>query len=351
MKKKKVLVLFGGCSSEYNISLQSAYSVVTNLNPKNYEIILIGITQDGNWMRYYGPYEQIADDTWLNNGPCVPAIISPSRDIHGIIEFHGNTIKNTKIDVVFPVLHGKNGEDGTVQGLLELAYIPFVGCNTLSSALCMDKDMAHKIVESAGVKTPSSVAIQYEISEEEIIDKTKFLNYPLFVKPAKAGSSLGITKILGEDELLNAIAAAFQYDNKVVIEEAIEGSEVGCAILGTNNLTVGEVDEIKLSQTKGFFDYTEKYAGKTYKIHMPAPIDKDISMAIKQTAVAIYRALGCSGLARVDMFLTPNKEIIFNEVNTIPGFTIRSRYPNMLKGIGMTFEQILDSLIELAINV
>lgn len=349
MEKKKVAIIFGGCSSEYEVSLQSAYSVITNINDEKYETVLIGITRQGNWFHYYGDVNKIATDRWYEDALlCIPAAISPSRDIHGIIEFNGEDIKTTKIDIAFPVLHGKNGEDGTVQGLLELAGIPLVGCNALASALCMDKDRAHKLVALAGVKTPMAVVFDSVPSEKEIMDQTKHLQYPLFVKPVKAGSSFGITKVYEKEQLPGAVKNAFLYDDQVIIEENIDGFEVGCAVLGNGDLMIGEVDEIELAD--GFFDYIEKYNLKTSKIHMPARIDKRLKEKVKQTAIIIYRALGCRGFARVDMFLAPNGEIVFNEVNTIPGFTSHSRYPNMMKGIGLEFGDILDKLIQLGLE-
>ncbi|MCX7748070.1 MAG: D-alanine--D-serine ligase VanG [Clostridia bacterium] len=348
MKRKKVVVLFGGCSTEYEVSLQSAYSVITNLNPKKYEAILIGITRQGAWLRFFGALEKIRNNTWVDGGDCVPAIISPDRNIHGLLEFHDDRTVTTKIDVAFPVLHGKNGEDGTLQGLLTMAGIPFAGCGTLCSAMCMDKDIAHKIVNLAGIKTPRSIVLRSGFTDAELSKQISCLTFPLFVKPANAGSSFGITKVFQKNELYDAVTVAFQHDNKVIIEEAVDGFEVGCAVLGKESLVIGEVDEIELAH--GFFDYTEKYTLKTSKIHMPARIDPDTAKRIKQTASVIYRALDCSGFARVDLFLTPEKEIIFNEVNTIPGFTSHSRYPIMLKGIGITFEQIVDASISLAIN-
>lgn len=348
MDKKKIAVLFGGYSTEYDVSLQSAYAVIKHLNPSLYESVLIGITMQGEWFRYYGDIENIPNNTWHKDDYCVPAIISPSRDVHGIIEFRNNGVEATRIDIVFPVMHGKNGEDGTVQGLIELAGIPVVGCDTLCSALCMDKDLAHKIVELAGVKAPAAIVISKGAEEREVSAQSQGLIYPLFVKPVKAGSSFGITKIFEKEHLIKAIQTAFEYDNQVIIEENIDGFEVGCAILGNNELIIGELDEIELTQ--GFFNYTEKYTLKTSKIHMPARIDMDTAERIKKTAAIIYKALGCKGFARVDMFLTPSGDIVFNEVNTIPGFTAHSRYPNMLKGIGLPFEDILEKLFRLAIE-
>ncbi len=348
MQRKTVAVVFGGCSTEYNVSLQSAYAVITNLNPEQYEPILIGITRQGTWLRFHGSPEKIQNDTWWKSDECVPASISPDRNIHGLLEFRGDNVIATGIDVAFPVLHGKNGEDGTVQGVLTIAGIPFAGCGTLSSAMCMDKDIAHRLANLAGIKTPPSVVLRSGCMQKEMPKQISHLTFPLFVKPVNAGSSIGITQVFQLDELSDAIACAFQHDHKVIIEQAVDGFEVGCAVLGNDSLVIGEVDEIELSH--GFFDYTEKYTLKTSKIHMPARIDVDTAERLKQTAAVIYRALECSGFARVDMFLTPEKEIFFNEVNTIPGFTSHSRYPNMLKGIGMTFEQIVDAAIRLATN-
>lgn len=348
MKRLKIAVLFGGCSTEYPVSLQSAYSVITNLDPARYDLVLLGITREGDWKKYSGPPEAIIQDKWNQPQYCVPAFLTPSRSLHGFVSFRDGLSTTEKIDVAFPVLHGKNGEDGTLQGLLSMAGIPCVGCGVLSSALCMDKDAAHRLVQLAGISVPRSVALTKELPKAELLKAVEVLHFPLFIKPVKSGSSFGITKADKPDMLFDAVHSAFQFDNKVLIEEAVEGFEVGCAVLGNDALTVGEVDEIELSH--GFFDYTEKYTLKTSKIHMPARIDAETASRIKKTAQIIYLALDCSGFARVDMFLTPDRKIVFNEVNTIPGFTSHSRYPSMMKGIGMDFKQIIDQLIRLAIE-
>lgn len=346
MDKKTVAVLFGGCSTEYEVSLQSAASVIQNIGTDPYEIVLLGITREGSWKRYAGPVERILDDTWANHPSCVPALISPDRATHGLLVLEDGKAVVIPVDVAFPVLHGKNGEDGTVQGLLELAGIPCVGCGTLSSAICMDKDIAHRLVDLTGIPVPQSVVISSPAAPDTLQVATAHLQYPLFVKPACAGSSFGITRVLSPDGLPDAVKTAFEHDRKVVIEQGVAGFEVGCAVLGNDDLVVGEVDEIELSQ--GFFDYTEKYTLKSSKIHMPARIDPATATRIKHTAKVIYKALGCRGFARVDMFLTPTGEIVFNEVNTIPGFTSHSRYPGMLGGIGMSFKAIVNTLIHLA---
>lgn len=346
MEKKKIAVLFGGCSPEYKVSLSSAVSVINNLNPEKYEIILIGITENGNWYRYYGNVDKIDNDTWWHDKDCTKVIISPSRDIHGILEWTSKGIYTVRVDVAFPVLHGKNGEDGSVQGLLQLAGIPYVGCNVPSSAICMDKDIAHTIARNAGVKTPHSAVISKGVNITQVIDTASTFEYPLFVKPANSGSSYGITKIFSTVELPSAIALAFEYDRKVIIEECIEGFEVGCAVIGNDDLFIGEVDEIELLD--GFLDYNEKYLNRTATIHLPARISEQRAAKIKDTAEVLYKALGCSGFARVDMFLTPDGNVVFNEINTIPGFTIHSRYPKMMEKAGLSYGKIIDKLIELA---
>jgi len=346
MRKKVIAVLFGGCSDEYDVSLQSASSIIKNIDSEKYGIIMIGITRQGEWKRYDGGIQEIQNGSWMNHASCVPAIISPDRKTRGILVFEGGRIETVRIDMAFPVLHGRNGEDGRVQGLLEMAGISYVGSGMLSSAMCMNKDIAHRLVSHAGIKAPASIIINTGMADEELEKRVRVLKYPLFVKPVNGGSSIGITKVSNRCELKDAVHVAFLHDRKAIIEEAVDGFEVGCAILGDESPMIGEVDEIELSL--GFFDNTEKYTLKTSRIHVPARIDTNTADRIKETAVKIYKILGCKGYARVDMFLTEGKEIVFNEVNTIPGFTSHSRYPNMLKGIGMTFSQIVDELIKSA---
>jgi len=348
MQKKKIAIIYGGNSAEYEVSLQSAASVFEHINPDKYNIIPIGITKKGEWYHYTGEYKNISNDTWIEDSQnLAPVVVSQNRSIKGFLELSDNKYTVLKVDLVFPVLHGKNGEDGTLQGVFELAGIPLVGCNTLASALCMDKDRAHNLVGNAGISIPKSVTFK-RFGWKTALYKIASLSYPLFVKPVHAGSSFGITKVAAEQELGSAIELAFEYDDEVIVEEAIAGFEVGCAVLGNDILTVGRIDEIELSN--GFFDYTEKYTLKSSKIHMPARVAGDTEKRIQDTAVTIYKILGCSGFSRVDMFLTPSGEIIFNEVNTIPGFTSHSRYPNMMKGIGLSFKDLLDKLIGLYIE-
>jgi D-alanine---D-serine ligase len=347
MRKLKIAVLFGGCSPEYNVSLQSAYSVITHLDGAKYDPLLLGITPKGEWFCFEGPPEKIRDGTWHNPADCRKAIISPDRATCGVVIFDKGRAHAVRLSAAMPVLHGQNGEDGTVQGLLELAGIPVIGCGVLSSALCLDKDKAHKIAYAAGIGVPRSFTIKK--GEETVCSKqAKQLGYPLFVKPVKAGSSFGITKVLNQSGLPAALQLAFKYDSEAIVEENIEGIEIGCAVLGNGSPIVGVPDEIEL--TGGFFDFKEKYRQETSSIHVPARIAEDMAAKAQETAKTIYKALGCGGFARVDMFLTPSGEIIFNEVNTIPGFTAASRYPNMLKAAGITLTQMLDTAIELAVR-
>lgn len=344
--RKRIAVIFGGHSSEYEVSLQSAFSVLQNINENKFEVFPVGITREGEWYHYTGGLEQIRDNSWGEEKENLHSVaVSQSRPAPGFLVFDGDGCRRIPVDLVLPVLHGRNGEDGTLQGLFELAGIPVAGCGTLSSALCMDKDRAHKLVGLAGIAVPKAVAFRQADQEAACRKVKETLSCPLFVKPLRAGSSLGITRITKMQELFSAVEFAFTYDTEVIVEEEVDGSEVGCAILGDEVLTVGRVDEVALSGS--FFDYTEKYTLQSSRIYMPARVERKTEERIQETAVAIYRTLGCSGFARVDMFYTSSGEIVFNEVNTIPGFTSHSRYPNMMKGIGLSFTEVLDKLLSL----
>ena len=347
-QRKRIAILFGGCSPEYGVSLQSAYSVITHLDREKYEPVLIGISNAGDWSQYVGEIEKILIDTWCNEEDCIPVVVSPNRTVHGIVTIKNGKIRETHIDAVFPVLHGKNGEDGTVQGMFELAGIPVVGCGVLSSALCMDKDRAHKLVQAAGISVPQSFVLQSGGDAETAIRQAERIGYPLFVKPVGAGSSYGITKVTGRNQLPEALKLAFSYDSTVILEECISGFEVGCAVLENDGFVVGEVDEIELEN--GFFDFTEKYTLKTSSIHVPARISAEKAGEIKETAKLIFKTLDCRGFARVDMFLDDTGRIVFNEVNTIPGFTTHSRFPNMMKAAGISLEQVISMAVDRAVT-
>ncbi len=356
LNTQNIAVIFGGHSPEYSVSLQSAYAVIKAIDRTKYTPVLIGISHAGEWFYFDGSPEKLLDDTWCNSMDCTPCAISPSRKSHKLLLLEENRVTSLPLDGAFPILHGRNGEDGTVQGLFELAGIPIIGCGVLSSALCMDKDRAHRLVSAAGILVPKSFAIEKQIDSKTVTSYAEKLGYPLFVKPVRTGSSYGITKVTCEEQLSSALELAFSYDKTVLMEECISGFEVGCAVMdnaaannsvgGIENLLVGEVDEIELSD--GFFDFTEKYTLKTSAIHVPARITKEAAERIKQTARIIYRTLDCQGFARVDMFLSDSCKIVFNEVNTIPGFTTHSRFPNMMKAAGLSFEDMISAMIEAA---
>ena len=345
--KKNIAVIFGGYSAEYIVSLESASAVIKNLNREKYQPVLIGISRSGDWYYYNGPVESIHNNSWCCEKYCTPAVISPNRSCRDLIILDPSGTYRISVDAALPILHGKNGEDGSVQGLFSLSGIPLAGCGILASAVCMDKDLAHKLVSLTGIRVPVSKVINISSSLESAEAFAEQTGLPLFVKPVKAGSSFGITKIFKKSQLNDAIEKAFMYDDQVILEENIEGFEVGCAVLGNKQLITGEPDEIQLSS--GFFDFTEKYTLKTSSIHVPARITSSKISEIKETANVIYKTLGCRGFARVDMFLTPDGEIIFNEVNTIPGFTEHSRYPAMMKAAGLTFEEMLDKILKQAV--
>ena len=346
MKRTTILVLMGGCSTEHAVSLASAYGILSHMDLERWQPVTVGITRQGRWLRWDGPFSRLKDGTW--QGEAVPCTLALDRDGGRLLDLDGSG-RVTAFDAAFPILHGKNGEDGTVQGLLELADIPVIGCGTLSSALCMDKDRAHKLAALAGIRVPRSHLLGQDTIQADWSSAAAELRYPLFVKPVRAGSSFGVSRVAAPEALTAAVKAAFAHDREVLLEEAVPGFEVGCAVLGNEALTVGQVDEIELAQ--GFFDYAEKYTLKTSAIHCPARIPPEKAIEIQAAAKAIYLALDCRCFARVDLFLTPWGEIVFNEVNTIPGFTAHSRYPNMMRAAGWDFTTLISRIIELGATV
>lgn len=342
-----ILVLFGGCSTEYEVSLQSAHGVLSHLDRSRFTPLTVGITREGRWLRYPGGLSHLETGDWQAQPDCVPCTLSLDRGDRRLLWLDGSG-RSEGFDAAFPILHGKNGEDGTVQGLLELVGAPIIGCGALSSALCMDKDRAHKLAALAGVRVPRSRLFRRGAVLPQMARAAEELGYPLFVKPVRAGSSFGVSKVNTPDQLPAAVWSAFAHDREILLEEAVPGFEVGCAVLGSDELTVGAVDEIQLSQ--GFFDYTEKYNLITSRIYCPARISPEKAAEIQETAKTVYRALDCRVFARVDLFLTPWGEIVFNEVNTIPGFTAHSRYPGMMKAAGWDFGDLVSRLIELGVE-
>jgi D-alanine--(R)-lactate ligase len=337
----KIGIIFGGRSEEHPISVKSAQEVAKHLDTEKYEPFYIGITKTGAWKLCDGPHAN-----W-ENGDCRPAVLSPDRDAHGLLVLEQGRYETINLDVVLPVLHGKLGEDGAIQGLLELSGIPYAGCDVQSSALCMDKSLAYMVARSAGIATPNF----WTVTANENIDPDQ-LTYPVFVKPARSGSSFGVSKVSHKEELPSALATARQYDSKVLIEGAVVGSEVGCAILGNDlDLIAGEVDRITLSH--GFFKIhqeSEPESGSdNATVTVPADISAKKRSLVQETAKAIYRALGCKGLSRVDMFLTEDGTVVLTEVNTLPGMTSYSRYPRMMAAAGLSRAEVIDRMVTLAL--
>ena len=341
MDKLKIGIIFGGCSEEHPVSVKSAQEVAKQLDLEKYEPLWIGITTSGAWKLCDGP-----GANWESNGNR-PVVLSPDRSVHGLLVLERERYDMIRLDVVMPVLHGKLGEDGAIQGLLELSGIPYVGCDIPSSALCMDKSLAYIVASNAGIATPK----HWVLTEDEKIDPDS-LTYPVFVKPARSGSSFGVSKVSGQEELPSAIETARQYDPKVLIEEAVAGSEVGCAILGERfGLVAGEVDRVALSH--GFFrihqESDPESGSENSTFVVPADISAEARSLVQETAKAIYRALGCKGLARVDTFLTDDGTVVLNEVNTLPGMTSYSRYPRMMAAAGLPLADVIDRLVTLTL--
>ena len=352
MDKRTIAVIFGGCSPEYPVSLESSHSVIVNLDREKYDVIMLGITKGGEWYRFYGDVSALEDDSW-RSGKCVPAVISPDREVHGIIEFGEDGVRATRIDAAFPVMHGKNGEDGTIQGLCELAGIPVIGCGTLCSAICMDKAVTHSLLSSADIEQAHYLwfyADRFDAAPDTIKNKIQArLDFPVFVKPSSAGSSVGVSKVERFEDLDQAIRKAAREDKKVVVEEGITGQEVEVAVLGNRDCDASIVGEIGASAQ--FYDYDDKYINGTSQLYIPARIPQEVSEKIRQTAVRAYRLLGCSGLARVDFFVTAgDNRVILNEINTLPGFTSISMYPKLWMAMGLSYGELLDKLIELALQ-
>lgn len=349
----KALVLFGGVSSEHMVSCVSASYVINNIPRDKYEVYTIGISLSGEWYLYEGDTKDMPEDGWLKTGKITKAVISPDTTDKGILVFRDNTVEHIQIDVIFPVLHGKNGEDGTMQGLLELSGIPYVGCDALSSACCMDKAVTNTLADSAGISQAKWLSVleeDYNDKKDTFLKKAEeYLGYPIFVKPANAGSSVGITKAADRKALENAMTVAFREDRKVVLEEFIDGYEVECAVLGNYDAKPMTVGQIKPANE--FYDYEAKYENALSELYIPAKISVEQQAKVQLAAVEVFKALGCSGLSRVDFFVTKDKgEVMFNEINTLPGFTSISMYPKLCEHSGIGYSELIDRLFRLAIE-
>ena len=353
MKKYNVCVLFGGVSPEHAVSLRSAESVLNHLDKEKYNLLPVGITKEGNWILYGGDdYSLLPGDEWLHCEDNRRALLSPIRG-QGLLVFDGDALLHEHIDVVFPVLHGENGEDGSVQGLFQLAGLPYVGCHVAASAACMDKCMTKLMADHANVRQADWELVtrqQLRNHPEAALDRVEQrFSYPVFVKPAGTGSSVGVSKARGREALLAALENAARYDVKVLVEEFIHGREVEVAVLGNDVPAASVCGEIDAGAE--FYDYDTKYITDTSTLYIPARISESASEQVRQCAVRIYQAMGCRGLARVDFFVGYEDEaVVFNEINTMPGFTSISMYPKLFEASGIPYSELLDKLLEYAME-
>ena len=347
----KLCVIFGGKSSEHEVSCKSAYNILKNLNKEKYEIIKFGITKEGATWLYTGDDESIKDGSWQTHD-CAPCVISHCPKTEGLIKLSDGKAEKIKVDVFFPVLHGKNGEDGTIQGVFELARIPYVGNGVAASALCMDKIFTKNILECAHIPvTPGFYITKNENNAEKINEEIiASFGYPVVVKPSNAGSSVGVSLVEEKGELENALDVAFLEDRRVLIEKKIEKRELECAVLGSRSDAAASVlgEVITLSK---MYDYSTKYEDSATKTQIPAEVDDSLSDEIRKLAVKAFSVCDCTGLARVDFFVEKgSNKIYLNEINTLPGFTNISMYPMLWGATGVSYAELLDKIIEIAIK-
>ena len=350
MKKINVGILFGGVSSEHDVSCVSAKGIISNIDKEKYNLVLIGITKKGKWYLFDDDVDMLPNDKWLDSPTLKGAYISPDTSVGGVVCEDGQIIK---LDVVFPVLHGKNGEDGSMQGLLQLAQIPFVGCDATSSGTCMDKAVTNAVADAFGIaqaKWCSFTKYEYCKDKDACLDMAiEKLGLPIFVKPANAGSSVGVSKASNREELAKGLEIAFNEDKKAVLEEFIDGFEVECAVLGNDEPVAAEVGQIVAAAE--FYDFDAKYNNPDSQLHIPALISEEKRNEVRQAAIRAYKVLGCEGLSRCDFFVTKDDgRILFNETNTIPGQTPISMYPKLFEAVGVPYKELIDRLINLAIE-
>ena len=352
MKKLSVCILFGGISPEHEVSLRSAESVLNNIDHEKYNVFPVGITKDGDWILFGGKdYSMLPAGTWQTCEDNRRAAISPVHG-QGLLSFENDCVVRERIDVVFPVLHGAGGEDGAIQGLLEIAGIPYVGPGVSSSAACMDKCMTKLIADQADVVQAKWLLVTksgYSRNSDAVAQQVEdTFEYPVFVKPAGTGSSVGVSKARDREGLLRALETALQFDCKVLVEEFIDGQEVECAILGNETPMASICGEI--DSGADFYDYDAKYISDCSSLYIPARIEEAVQEQVRNTAVRIYEALGCRGLSRVDFFVKADGSVVFNEINTIPGFTSISMYPKLFEASGIPYSKLIDQLLELAME-
>ena len=351
MKKLSVCILFGGMSPEHAVSLRSAESVLNNIDQNKYNVFPVGITRDGDWILYGGKdYSLLPTGEWEHHPKNRRAAISPVRG-QGLLSFEGDCVVRERIDVVFPVLHGENGEDGAMQGLLKMAGIPYVGPHVAASAVAMDKTLTKLVVDQAGVPQATWHLVRREELAnhmESILDVLeKKFSYPMFVKPAGTGSSVGVSKAADRESLDKALLEAAKFDKKILVEEFIHGREIEVAVMGNDNPVASICGEIDSGAE--FYDYDAKYVTDTSRPYIPARIPEDVQEIVRENAIKVYSAIGCQGMSRVDFFVTyEENRVVFNEINTIPGFTSISMYPKLFGASGIPYAQLIDLLLQLA---
>jgi len=346
-----VCVVFGGKSSEHEVSCISAYNIIRHLDQEKYKLLLVGITKEGESYLYSGDLSHIKDGSWVQS-PGKSCVISPNPKHGGLLVMNKNGDFFTEhVDVYFPVLHGKNGEDGTIQGVFALSQIPYVGNGVLSSALCMDKILTKKVLSREGIPVTEGFDLIHHAEQDvDTVDQTiqATIGYPVVVKPANAGSSVGISSAANKEELAAALKTAEKEDRRVLIEKMLDVREVECAVLGTyGDAKASCLGEIV--KTTAMYDYDTKYIDDTSELVIPANLDRQQADAIRDLAVRAFYALDCNGLARVDFFVEKcTGKVYLNEVNTLPGFTDISMYPMLWKNSGLSYAALLDKLIALA---
>lgn len=351
MARIKAAVIFGGVSGEHELSLASAANVIDNIPAEKYEVICIGITRKGRWLFYPGGTEEIADGTWELNPDCTSAVISPDPIHKGILTIENGEVSLKRIDVVFPLLHGKFGSDGSIQGLLDMAGIPYVGCGLLASASCMDKSHIHMILDDYNIRTAEwRLITQREMNflDKRCAEIADELGFPLKAKPANSASSLGCNRADSLEELEAAVKTAFSHDNKVVVERFIEGRELVTAVFGYDMPFSSYVGEI-VSQN-GQIRSKETFACDGGELVIPADMDFGEMEKIRQTAVDAYKAMGCKGMARVDFFMDKDGLLYINKIAAMPVFDKNAIYPRLMKHLGMELPYLLDKLLEQAIE-
>lgn len=353
MKSLSVCILFGGVSPEHEVSLRSAESVLNNIDKSKYNVFPVGITKEGKWILYGGKdYSDLPSGRWLTHPDNRQAAISPIRG-QGLLTFEGDCVVRQQIDVVFPVLHGENGEDGTIQGLLQLAGIPYVGPHVAASAVAMDKTLTKLVVDQAGITQAAWNLVRRSDMGSRMEGTLDALEarfaYPMFVKPAGTGSSVGVSKATEREDLKKALLEAGKYDDKVLVEEFIRGREIEVAVMGNESPVASVCGEIDSGAE--FYDYDAKYLTETSKAYIPARIPAEVEEVVRETAVKVYNAVGCQGLSRVDFFVTHDENrVVFNEINTLPGFTSISMYPKLFEASGIPYSELIDDLLALALE-